>query len=272
MDGGFDYITRFQTAVNNSDGALYTDDSGLVTMQRHYDGARTIEKNYWPQVEHVALSSASENFTIVTSQPHGVTTPVTGMLEMMMFRRLLAVGVPPQGMGEPMDDTAPVRGIPLCRGLRSNSRILQLKHDVQRMFFAPPADPRVAAHRVALNNWPVVMYAPVRVPPFQAVLPNIAGLHVLSLKMRNPTTTMLRLQNLRLDTDLSVNLSQLFGIMRATEYGLSFATNYTAIQTSRLEYAPVSPAPRAPLRHRPVLDVGTNATIEAGMIRSFLVQ
>ncbi len=145
---------------------------------------------------------------------------------------------------------------------------------MQRLFFGPRSDPLIAAHRVALNNRPVVMFSPAAVPSFRAVVPDVPGLHVLSLKMRNATSTMFRLQNLRMDSDVNVNLSSFFGISRVSEYGLSFASNYTAVQSNRLRFAPSTREPQhgRVRRHREVMNVAVNATVEAGMIRSFLVQ
>ena len=92
----WDYVIRFNSDVA-SNGTFFSDDNGLVIMQRSTNSSDSVQSNYFPQTEVASVASDSAALSIVTSQSHGVSSRAPGSLEFMVFRRLLNPGIPSKG-------------------------------------------------------------------------------------------------------------------------------------------------------------------------------
>jgi hypothetical protein len=239
LQSGFSYVVRYDTEVQ-SGTTFFTDDQGYRAMQRTFNASTRIDYNYYPGVEHVYLQdSTSARFDVVMSQSGGVTSTASGRLEIMIFRRLLNSGLPPEGMGQALNDTTPSR-------------------QTHRLSF----DSDVTQSRILMSNPPVPLFVAPGAPApvaYRAAFPPAFPLHVLSLKPAGEFV-MLRLQNWDMDNDVAFDMRSLFGIANATEYGLSFGADYVATMRSRFLFNNGRVPPR------------NSSVVEAGMIRSYAVQ
>ena len=84
-DMNTEVITRFQTDVQNRDGAFWTD-NGSRMIQR----ARRprIDASYYPAVHKASIMDDTRRITVLTSQTCGCTSLRPGEIEFMMHRNL----------------------------------------------------------------------------------------------------------------------------------------------------------------------------------------
>jgi lysosomal alpha-mannosidase len=235
LQSGFSYIVRYDTEVQ-SGSTFFTDDQGYRVMQRTFNSSNRVELSYFPGVEHVYVQDGSgSRFDVVMSQSNGVTSSASGRLEIMIFRRLLNSGIPPEGMGQALNDTTP-------------------SQQTHRLSF----DSDVTQSRILMSNPPVTLFAATAPKSYCAAIPAAFPLHVLSLKPAGPFV-MLRLQNWDMQHDVAFDVRSLFGITNSTEYGLSFGASYAATAESRFLFNNGRTPPR------------NSSVVEAGMIRSYAV-
>lgn len=255
VEAGFDYVVRYDTNVDNGN-QFFTDDNGWIDVERRYDSEKHVEYSYYPSVECASINDTDTRFAVISSQSQGVTSRLPGSLEVMMFRRLLNSGFPPLGMGQALNDTTPSRHTHLLAFAPSNSwdEIARA-----RVFMANVPQ--------ALHIEPSFTFPSTALPSYRSSIIPIWPLHILSFKARDAISplVMMRVQNLSHQKDISLNISSLFHLQAATEYSMSFNQNWNAVQSSRRMFNGMS----APLSKN---INSTNVLVEAGMIRSFLVE
>ena len=239
LQSGFSYVVRYDTEVA-SGTSFFTDDQGYRPMQRLFNASNRLEYNYYPGVEHVYLQDDSgAQFNVVMSQSNGVSSTASGRIEVMIFRRLLNSGLPPEGMGQALNDTTPSRQMHrLSFGSDVTQSRIRMSNPLVALFPAPGSSVPVA---------------------YGAAIPASFPLHVLSLKPAE-SFVMLRLQNWNMQEDVAFDMRDLFGIRNATEYGLSFGLDYAATMRSRFLFNNGRVPPR------------NSSVVEAGMIRSYAVE
>ena len=202
-----------------------------------------IERNYYPITEFVSLQDrgSSSAFTVATSQSSGVTSPGPGVVQIMMYRRLLNLGIPPLGMGENMDDKVP-------------------SQQVHRFFWKSFQDPLVQQARFELANLPVVLFANEAPKQLVSKFELDSHLHLLSFKSTEDAKIMVRVQNTDLSAGVGFDFCQLLNVCGAKsiiEMGLSFNQPYKDVRKGNVQRN---------------LTSSTSIIVGAGMIRSYIVQ
>eukprot|EP01116_Phalansterium_solitarium_P011850 TRINITY_DN2767_c0_g1_i1.p1 TRINITY_DN2767_c0_g1~~TRINITY_DN2767_c0_g1_i1.p1 ORF type:complete len:839 (+),score=278.83 TRINITY_DN2767_c0_g1_i1:553-3069(+) len=209
-------ITRFSTGLASSGGQFFTDNNGLVMMERVYDRAVPVENSYYPAATNAYLGDASHVMNIITNQPHGVTSPFNGAMELMLHRRLPTRGFPPLGLPESLNDTTPVSDT-FRMTLSALADGPRLRH-AQSLTVNNPLQP-VFGVSASASDW-AKSFA-TTFSPLASELP--ANVHLLSLKARSapdadePSKVIFRLQHLyEMDEDAvfsqaaTVNVSSVF--------------------------------------------------------------
>ena len=80
-------MIRYSTNIKN-DKTFYTDSNGLYAMKRTAgEYGRYIECNYYPLTRFMYLQSDLQRVSVLVDRPQGGTSPIEGVLEVMVNRR-----------------------------------------------------------------------------------------------------------------------------------------------------------------------------------------
>jgi hypothetical protein len=118
------------------------DTNGMQLVTRRHDRHRPIGGNTYP-VCRMALANMMENSSsgnanaLLFSHVHGVSSPSTGTLQMMVHRRGTGGEFPPLGMSVPLNDTVVVRDVSWWL-MSSGSAIVEQAMTAQTRLEHPP--------------------------------------------------------------------------------------------------------------------------------------
>ncbi|KAL0485526.1 lysosomal alpha-mannosidase [Acrasis kona] len=109
VPGNREVVVRLSTDIT-SDGKLFTDNNGLLTLERsRTDKPSSAEKNlfptasnFYPIVYHAYIKDDSRRLTVVTNTSRGVASLMDGSIEVMLHRRTNQDDS--RGVGHALDD------------------------------------------------------------------------------------------------------------------------------------------------------------------------
>jgi len=84
---------RIHTDIETSDEKdgrrnFYVDSNGFQMVQRKYNEDLGVEANYYPMTTAMYVEDKKSRVTLLSSHSHGVSSPVDGLLEVMLERRI----------------------------------------------------------------------------------------------------------------------------------------------------------------------------------------
>lgn len=94
IDEGSEFVTRFNTDLNNLNHVWYTNQNGLEYVQRKYHSIKDerISGNYFPSTSQTYIEDNVQKirFSTIVNQAHGVGSTELGEFEIMLQRRCLS--------------------------------------------------------------------------------------------------------------------------------------------------------------------------------------
>ncbi|XP_037948464.1 alpha-mannosidase 2-like [Teleopsis dalmanni] len=104
----FEISMRIATTIKNKD-VFYTDLNGLQMIKRNYFHKLPLQANFYPVPTAAYIEDENTRLTIITAQPLGGTSLSSGVLEIMLDRRLSQSDG--RGLGEGVLDNQPTEQI-----------------------------------------------------------------------------------------------------------------------------------------------------------------
>jgi alpha-mannosidase len=89
----WEIVMRIQTDVETVDTksgqrSFYVDSNGFQMIQRKYNEELGVEANYYPMTTAMYIEDNKSRVTLLSSHSHGVTSPLDGLMEVMLERRI----------------------------------------------------------------------------------------------------------------------------------------------------------------------------------------